>query len=244
MGPSAARVPGPARAGSTAAGRGTAAPAPAAGPAGAPARARSFVRTDELGVALVDARPSDAARRRTAPYGSLGAVRHAAALEPGDAARGASWRSSARSIASSRGRRRPATKSTCPRPGELSRRMSSKCRELASAADERRRRAPPGCRSGPTRRRRRDGLVRPLTESSPSGSSTKVWTRPCAVTGPTAIVPGSASTAACAATFVVSPSATGLRCPVADEPDGGAPVLSPTRTVKPEMPQAASTSRA
>ncbi len=97
---------------------------------------------------------------------------------------------------------------------------------------------------GPTSREAVTGAVRPFTVTSPSGSSTNRSSRRDAVPGPIAIEPGSAALCSLAATFVVSPSATVCESSPPTSPTAAGPLFTPTRTLNPSIPQAASTSPA
>ena len=97
----------------------------------------------------------------------------------------------------------------------------------------------------PIRRETSAGASQPLTAIAPSGSRANRWASRRAVVSPTRIVPGSA--ALCSRDGDdTSPSPKAMACGLAPPtmPTAARPLLMPTRTAKPEIPQAVSTSRA
>ena len=139
----------------------------------------------------------------------------------------------------------PSTRSTWPRPARRSSRATAQplraLRRGRRAASARRPRA---LCIGRRRRQTDTGSSRPFTETSPSGSNTNRSTRRRAVASPTTTEPGSATPWRRAATFAVSPSATDWRFAPPTRPTATGPLFRPTRTLKSEIPQAASMSRA
>ena len=212
-----------------------------AAPRSAPARARSLVRTASS--VSVSSTPSQVRRSSTnGPYGEPAPYE---TQRPSSRVTSspASDRSSA-SVLVLPSPASPTTSTTCPRPARrsataLASRASSPSRPTRGVRD-----GGSVAGRGPTRREAVTGAVRPFTVTSPSGSSTNRSPRRDAVPGPIAIEPGSAALCSLAATFVVSPSATVCESSPPTSPTAAGPLFTPTRTLNPSIPQAASTSPA
>ena len=185
---------------------------------------------DDLALGVVDPEPrTDHLDERLVQADR--AVRAAVALEPGHV-RGRGSRAARRGGATCRCPASPMSSSDWPRPASRSSAAPRRCAASASLPTS------GDCvwsRPVVLRRRTRQadtGAARPLSASSPIGSSTKRGISRWAVVSPVTIVPGAAAAWSRAATFVISPSATACGVAGPDHADSREPAVDPDADVE------------